>query len=42
MEFVGVEDRYGESGTSMEVMELMGLTPERIAAAARAAIARKP
>ena len=41
MEFVGVEDRYGESGTSMEVMELMGLTPERIAAAARAAIARK-
>ena len=41
MEFVGVEDRYGESGTSMEVMELMGLTPEHIAAAARTAIARK-
>ena len=41
MEFVGVEDRYGESGTSIEVMELMGLTAEHIVAAARAAIARK-
>ena len=41
MEFVGVEDRYGESGTSLQVLEIMGLTPERIAAAARRAVERK-
>ena len=41
MEFVAVDDRYGESGTSSEVLEIMGLTPERIADAARRAIARK-
>ena len=41
MEFVGVDDRYGESGRSDEVLELMGLTPERIAVAARRAVARK-
>ncbi|MSQ41772.1 MAG: transketolase family protein [Dehalococcoidia bacterium] len=41
MEFVAVDDRYGESGTSAEVMDLMGLTPERIVAAARRAVDRK-
>ena len=42
MEFVGVEDRYGESGRSYEVLDALGLTADRIAAAARRAIARKP
>lgn len=41
MEFVAVEDRYGESGTSSEVMEIMGLTAEHIVAAARRAVERK-
>jgi transketolase len=40
MEFVAV-DRYGESGTWSEVMELMNLTPEAITAAARRVLARK-
>lgn len=40
MEFVGV-DRYGESGTWSEVLELMGLTPEGVAEAARKVVARK-
>ena len=42
MEFVGVEDRYGESGRSYEVLDALGLTSDRIAAAAHKAIARKP
>ena len=41
MEFVGVQDRYGESGKWHEVLEMMGLTAENIAAAARSVIARK-
>ncbi len=41
MEFVGVDDRYGESGRSDEILDVMGLTPELIAAAARRAVARK-
>ena len=41
MEFVGVRDRYGESGKWHEVLEMMGLTAENIVAAARSAIARK-
>lgn len=41
IEFVGVQDRYGESGTSDEVLELMGITPAGIAEAARRAVARK-
>jgi transketolase len=41
MEFVGVENRYGESGRSYEVLDALGLTADRIAAAARTAIARK-
>ena len=41
MEFVAVPNRYGESGTSDQLMELMGLTPANIVAAAQRAIARK-
>ena len=41
MEFVGVEDRYGESGRWSDVLEIMGLTAEGIAGAARRAVARK-
>ncbi|MEE8336881.1 MAG: transketolase C-terminal domain-containing protein [Dehalococcoidia bacterium] len=41
MEFVGVENRYGESGTWSEVLEVMGLTADRIIEAARRAVARK-
>ena len=41
IEFVGVEDRYGESGTWSEVLEILGLTAEHIAVAARSVIARK-
>jgi transketolase len=41
MEFVGVDDRYGESGTSLQVLEIMGLTADRIAGAARRALERK-
>ncbi len=40
MEFVGVQDRYGESGTSNEVLEIMGITAAGIAQAARRAVAR--
>ena len=41
MEFVGVPDRYGESGTWSEVLEIMGLTAEGVYEAARKAVARK-
>ena len=41
MEFVGVRDRYGESGTTAEVKALTRLTAEGIAAAARRAFQRK-
>lgn len=41
MEFVGVDDRYGESGLWHEILDVMGLTPEPIAEAARRAVARK-
>ena len=40
MEFVGV-DRYGQSATWSEALELMGLTPEGVAEAARKIVARK-
>lgn len=40
MEFVGL-DRYGESATWSEALELMGLTPEGVAGAARKVVARK-
>ena len=41
MEFVGVHDRYGESGTWDEVLEIMGLTAQGVEQAARKVIARK-
>jgi transketolase len=40
MEFVGL-DRYGESATWSEALELMGLTPAGVADAARKVVARK-
>jgi transketolase len=40
MEFVGL-DRYGESATWSEALELMGLTPEGVADAARKVVTRK-
>ncbi len=41
MEFVGIPDRYGESGTWDQVLEIMGLTAAGVADAARRAVARK-
>ena len=41
MEFVGVDDRYGESGTWSEMLDHMGLTADAITSAARRAIVRK-
>jgi transketolase len=41
VEFVGVHDVFGESGTQEELFEKYGLTPDSIASAARRAIARK-
>ena len=41
MEFVGVENRYGESGTWSEVLEIVGLTSDAVVAAAKRAVARK-
>ena len=41
IEFVGVNNRYGESGTWSEVLEIMGLTADGVAAAARRVVERK-
>ena len=41
MEFVGVHDRYGESGLWHEVLDALGLTAPNVAAAARRAVGRK-
>ena len=41
MEFVGVQNRYGESGTWDEVLTIMGLTAESVEQAVRRVIARK-
>jgi len=41
MEFVGVQNRYGESGTWDEVLTIMGLTAEGVEQAVRRVIARK-
>ena len=41
MEFVGIDNRYGESGKWFEVLELLGLTPEGIVAAAQKVVARR-
>ena len=41
MEFVGVKDTFGESGTPKELMAKYGLTAADIVAAAKRGIARK-
>ena len=41
MEFVGVQNRYGESGTWDEVLEIMGLTADGVEQAVRKLVARK-
>ncbi|MEO8369676.1 MAG: transketolase C-terminal domain-containing protein, partial [Candidatus Solibacter sp.] len=41
MEFVGIHDRYAESGSPDEMLEKYGLVATDIAAAARKALARK-
>ena len=41
LERVGVKDRFGESAQASEMLEIMGLTAQHIADAAKAAIARK-
>jgi transketolase len=42
VEYVGMRDRYGTSGTWEQLLEHFGLTPAAIADAARKAISRKP
>jgi len=41
IEFVGVKDRFGESGDPDELFKIFGLTPEDIAKAAEKAVKRK-
>jgi transketolase len=41
MEFVGLQDRFAESGSPTELMEKYGLTYKQVADAARRAVARK-
>ena len=41
LERIGVQDRFGESAQASEMLEIMGLTAQHIADAAKAAIARK-
>lgn len=41
VEFVGVQDRFGESGSAQELYEQYGLTPKAVAAAARKVLMRK-
>lgn len=41
VEFIGMRDRYGTSGTWQQLLEYFSLTPEAIAKAARNVIARK-
>src|SRR5205823_4793578 len=41
MEFVGIQDRYAESGAPEEMLEKYGLVARDIAAAARKAVGRK-
>jgi transketolase len=41
MAFVGMEDRYGTSGRWDQLLEQFGLTPQRIAEAAKETLARK-
>ncbi|MFA6158092.1 MAG: transketolase C-terminal domain-containing protein [Candidatus Paceibacterota bacterium] len=42
IEFIGVHDRFGQSGTPSELVEHYGMGSSHIKAAAKAAIARKP
>ncbi|MFH1782035.1 MAG: transketolase family protein [Candidatus Omnitrophota bacterium] len=41
MEFIGVNDRFGESGSAEELFKIFGLTAEDIAKKAKKAISRK-
>lgn len=41
MEFIGVKDRFGQSGTPAQLMEEYGLNPEHIVAAVEKVIGRK-
>ncbi len=41
VEFVGIHDRYAESGKPQELLEKYGLLPRHIASAAKEAIQRK-
>ena len=41
LEMIGVTDKFGQSGSSTELMQAMGLTHEDIVAAAHRAISRK-
>lgn len=41
IEFVGVPNRYGESGTWSEVLDIMGLNADGVAVAARRVVQRK-
>ena len=41
LEMVGVADKFGQSGSSSELMQAMGLTPDDIVAAAHRSISRK-
>ena len=41
MEFVGVQDTFGESGTPKELMEKYGLTANDIVMAAKKVVTRK-
>ena len=41
MEFVGVEDTFGHSGSPKELLEKYGLTPEHIVECCKKAIGRK-
>ena len=41
LEMVGVADKFGQSGSSGDLMKVMGLTHEDIVAAAHRAISRK-
>lgn len=41
IEFIGIHDRYAESGQPQELLEKYGLSPSAIAAAAKQALRRK-
>ena len=41
MEFVGVQNRFGESGEPTELIKHFGMAPEHIAAAAKSSISKK-